>query len=295
MKYFMTILNSNWMIFIAIAAISHALWNFFLKQSEDKTIFLWSLRIWAVILFFPVSIAFWPDNGIPLKHLLFWGTGSILLHGFYAKVLGKAYELNDFSLVYPIARGLGPLLTVFIAISFLGEQASIGTIGGALLIISGMYILYTGWDIRLGLKTFQVLIKNPLPIIVGISIAGYTVFDKLAIVFIPAIVLNVIENAGQVLILSIDIRKKNKSTVINIWKKAWYKMAIAGFLSGLSYILVLLILTEIPVSKVAPIRESSIIIGALLGYIFLKEKFTIQKFIGSVVIFLGVIFIVLGR
>lgn len=287
------ILQTYWVVFVAIAAISHAVWNFLLKQSEDKTIFLWSLRIWAVIWFLPVSILLWPTQGIPLKELFFWGLGSIAFHGLYAKVLAKAYEYTDFSVLYPVARGLGPLFTVFIGITLLGEKASGSTLAGALLIFSGMMILYSGWNAKSGIQMLRSLTKNPFPFLVGLSIAGYTVFDKLAISFIPAIILNVIENTGQVFILSMDIRQKDKGALRKIWRESWYKMAIAGFLSALAYILVLLVMTKMPVSKVAPIRESSIIVGALLGLLFLNEKFSKEKIVGSIVIFLGVVTIVL--
>lgn len=285
-------MENYWFLLVIIASISHALWNMMLKQSGDKTIFLWSLRIWSVIIFLPVSIVFWPKETHITYEWIFWGLGSIVLHSAYAIILAKAYEKSDFSLAYPIARGLGPLIVVAVGIFFLNEPITHLSVIGSVVIFIGIYILYSGVNIMKGIKGLQSMITSPYPLLVGLCIACYTVFDKLAVSVIPPVSLNVIENIGQVIVLG-AFQVRDIPHVVKQWKKDWVRMAIAGGLAGLSYILVLVVLFDIPVSKVAPVRETSIVIGALLGLYFLKETFSFSKVLGSFVIFIGVLLIVL--
>jgi len=284
-------MESYWFYLVLIASISHALWNIMLKQSDDKAVFLWSLRIWSVIIFLPISILLWPSGVTITYEWIFWGLGSIVLHSAYAIILSKAYEKSDFSLAYPISRGLGPLIVVATGTLLLSEPISYLSVAGSILIFIGIYIMYSGLSFSIGLRSLKSMIKSPYPLLVGLLIASYTLFDKLAISVIPPVSLNVIENLGQVLVLGI-LQVRNIGVVSRQWKSNWFKMAIAGGLAGLSYILVLIVLTEVPVSLVAPVRESSIVICSLLGVYLLKEKFNFNKIIGSLIIFTGVVFIV---
>ncbi len=262
-----------------------------LKQSENKAVFLWSLRIWSVIIFLPVSILFWPQGVTITYEWIFWGLGSIALHSAYAIILAKAYEKSDFSLAYPISRGLGPLLVVAAGSIWLSEPVTSLSVLGSLFIFVGIYMMYSGVSFSMGVRSLKSILKSPYPFLVGLFIACYTIFDKLAVAVIPPITLNVIENLGQVLVLG-SLQVRNIAVAATQWKTEWVKMAVAGGLAGLSYILVLIVLTEVPVSFVAPVRESSIVIGSLLGVYFLKEKYNLYKIIGSVIIFAGVVMIV---
>ena len=284
-------IEEYWFILVLIAALSHAIWNFLLKQSENKQIFLWSLRLWSVIIFLPISIYFWPHTSIPLKYWLFWGIGSAFIHSFYAMILTKAYEKSEFTLAYPIARGTGPILVVLFGMAVLKEEVEPITLLGAITIVIGIYIIYSG-SIKSGIKAFKSMVESPWPLLVGITIASYTIFDKLAVAFIPPIILNVIENIGQVIVLGGSLVNQKKR-ILEEWKKYWFKMALAGGFAGLAYILVLVVLTKVPVSYVSPVRETSIVIGTVLGFVFLKEPFHIYKMIGSIMIFIGVVLIVL--
>lgn len=285
-------MEDYWLLLVLIAAFSHAIWNLMLKKSDNKQIFLWSLEVWTVLLFLPIGIYFWPEINIPLKDWLFWGIGSSIIHSFYAVILAKAYEKSDFTLAYPVARGIGPLIVVMIGSTILNEDVRIATFFGAIVIILGIYILYSGFSIKAGIKTLKAVIESPFPILVGIIIASYTIFDKLAVAFIPPIILYVIENTAQAIVLGSSLRNQKKE-MMEQWEKHWTKMAIAGGFAGLAYILVLIVLTKIPVSYVSPIRETSIVIGSILGFLFLKETFTAQKIIGSIVIFIGATLIIL--
>lgn len=283
-------MENYWLLLVITASLSHALWNIMLKQSEDKAIFLWSLRIWSVITFLPVSILLWPENVQITYEWLLMGIGSVVLHSLYAIILSKAYEKHDFTLMYPIARGLGPLIVVVAGITLLKEPFTLMSVVGSLFIFIGIFVLYSG--ISHGLQSIRSIFTSPYPILVGLSIASYTLFDKLAVSIIHPVSLNVIENIGQVLLLGV-FQVRGWKNVSKQWSKHWVKMAIAGGLAGLSYILVLIVLTKIPVSYVAPVRETSIIIGSFLGIYFLKESFHVRKIGGALLIFVGVVCIVM--
>ncbi|NBI29669.1 EamA family transporter [Chengkuizengella marina] len=288
----MSNLIDYWFVLILIASFSHAIWNLLLKSSEQKDIFLWSLRVWSFIIFLPISIYFWPEQPISITNWLIWGIGSAILHSIYALILSKAYEKNDFTLVYPIARGTGPLIVVIVGIFILKEDVGFITLLGVSIIMLGIYVLYSGFNLKLGLQTLKMILYSPWPLLVGVAIASYTIFDKMAVAFVPPIILNLMDNLGQIFILGNKVKKKGRKLVLEQWKKYWIKMALAGGLAGLAYILVLIVLTEVPVSYVSPLRETSIVIGSILGFLFLKENFGISKLMGSIIIFAGVVLII---
>ncbi|NDI33892.1 DMT family transporter [Chengkuizengella sediminis] len=288
----MSNLIDYWFVLILVAAFSHAIWNLLLKSSEQKEIFLWSLRVWSFIIFLPISIYFWPEQPVSIIDWIVWGLGSAILHSIYALILSKAYEKNDFTLVYPIARGTGPLIVVIVGIFILKEEVGLITLLGVSIIMFGIYVLYSGFNLKLGLQTLKMILQSPWPLFVGVAIASYTIFDKMAVAFVPPIILNLIDNLGQIVILGNKVRLRGRKAIFEQWKKHWIKMAVAGGLAGLAYILVLIVMTEVPVSYVSPLRETSIVIGSILGFLFLKENFGVNKLLGSIIIFAGVVIIV---
>lgn len=284
-------LAEYWVVLILIAAFAHAAWNLMLKRSKNKRIFLWAQRLWAVIVFLPIAVI--SPASIPFSwQWIFWGLGSTLLHAIYSLLLVKMYNKSAFSFAYPIARGTGPLLVVIAGWSILGEKISFLQLTGVLSIILGIQLIYAQAGPVFRKTTIKAIMNNPWSLLVGVSTASYTIFDKIAVAHLPALWLSVLENIGQVIVLGVIIWRENRAEIPVQWRADWRKMALAGFLVGLAYLLVLQVLTVIPVSYVSPVRESSILISALLGSILLKEKLGLHNLLGAFLIFCGVVFIV---
>jgi drug/metabolite transporter (DMT)-like permease len=131
------------LILILAAAVIHATWNLLNKQASGHATFTWLIAVLSAAFYAPVTIAMieifeWQVGGVEIGMM----AGSAALHTAYFVLLNQRdIASGDLSLVYPLARGTGPLLSSVAAILFLGERPSIIAIIGALLIIGGVIVL----------------------------------------------------------------------------------------------------------------------------------------------------------
>jgi drug/metabolite transporter (DMT)-like permease len=196
------------------------------------------------------------------------------------------------SLVYPLARGTGPLLSSVAAILFLGERPSIIAIIGALLIIGGVIVL-TGNLAQLSQRNRRPAVGYAL--ITGLFIAAYTLWDKQAVSHfaIAPIVLDWGANVIRSLLLT-PFALKYSDHAINEWREhKWEAVAIA-ILIPFCYILVLTAMRFTPVSYVAPAREISILIGTAMGARLLAEGDAPRRLGAAAAMVLGVVALAIG-
>ena len=263
-------MSASALILVIIAAFCHAGWNFLAKKAGGGTVFFWLFACLSALLYFPLAL--WIL--LVEKPLISWPQlvfmlGSALLHSLYFVLLDKGYRVGDLSLIYPLARGTGPLISTLAAIWLLGEQPSWVALTGAALIGLGILII-TGGPLSLQAPTD----KKPFlfALLCGCSIAGYTLWDKVAVstLLIPPLLLDWSANLGRVLLLT-PYALKDRQEIKRQWlvhKKEAFGVAI---LCPLAYILVLSAMTFSPVSYIAPAREISILIGTVLGAKLLSE------------------------
>jgi drug/metabolite transporter (DMT)-like permease len=218
--------------------------------------------------------------------------GSAALHTAYFLLLNQGYRVGDLSLVYPLARGTGPLLSSLAAIIFLGERPSLVAVAGALMIVIGIVIL-TGNIARLRQSANRDAVGYAL--ITGLFIAAYTLWDKQAVSHfaILPIVLDWGANVGRAILLTPFALRYSEETVIEWRDHKWEAIAIA-ILIPLSYILVLTAMSFTPVSYVAPAREISILIGTVLGARLLAEGEAPRRLAAASAMVLGVVALVVG-
>lgn len=205
---------------------------------------------------------------------------SALFHGTYFMSLQKGYSVGDMSLVYPLARGTGPLLSTVVAIAIYGERPSPAALVGAVFIAGGAFILTRSaksGDPTSAQGPSQGNARNAVMwgLITGVFIAGYTVWDKhvLSHIGVSPLFLEwgtcVIRAAvlGPILLIRPAPRRRFTDALPALWRTA---MTVA-ILSPFSYMMVLSALKVSPVSYVAPTREISILIGTLFGSRLLGE------------------------
>ena len=121
------------------AAVLHAGWNALTKRAGDPVVFLWWVGVLASALYAPIALAILIRDGFTAAAIPFV-LGTIVLHALYFFTLGRAYATGDFSLVYPIARGLGVALVPMAALTLWDERLSpLGT-GGVILVASGIFL-----------------------------------------------------------------------------------------------------------------------------------------------------------
>ena len=284
-------------LLILAAAVIHATWNFFIKKVGGGDTFLCMTSTISSIVLLPPVLYFYSDafgQLTSIQWLVIVASG--LLHMAYAMQLQRAYAAADLSVVYPLARGSGPLLTVFAAVIFLGERPSVigwlgvvGVVCGA-MIIGGMDKVLHG-----GLHNPRTLLGVRYGIYTGLWIAMYSFVDGYAVkvMLIAPLVLDWLGNIIRAACLS-PIAWRNRAQIKPLWQRAWWPALVVGALAPTSYVLVLTALTYAPLSAVAPARELSMLIGAFMGAQLLAEGEVRRRMIGAALIAAGVAGLALG-
>lgn len=224
----------------------------------------------------------------------FAALGSGLVHVVYSLVLQKAYKESDFAVVYPVARGSGPMFSVVSAVLLLGERPSLLGYFSIATILSGVCISAGAMDIMRTNGSLEYSRKKRLGVfwgmVTGGFIATYTIIDGWAIKSLgmtPILFYAVGLAFRSVLLTPFVLRRRD--TLLSQWKEHQRAIIIVGLLSPMAYILVLLAVQMAHLSYVAPVREISMLIGTFIGANLLKEAVKPSQFVGAGIMFLGVI------
>jgi drug/metabolite transporter (DMT)-like permease len=218
--------------------------------------------------------------------------GSAALHTAYFVLLNQGYRTGDLSLVYPLARGTGPLISSVAAIVFLGERPSMVGFAGALLVIGGVVVL-TGNPEQLRRAGARMAVQYAL--LTGAFIAAYTLWDKQAVsrFAMSPILLDWGANLGRAVLLT-PFAMRHWQEANTEWQMHRREAAGVALLAPLSYILVLTALAFTPVTYVAPAREISILIGTMMGARWLDESDAPRRLVGAGAMVAGVIGLAFG-
>jgi drug/metabolite transporter (DMT)-like permease len=278
------------LVLILISAVVHATWNLFAKRAGGDAAFVWLFTALASALYAPVAIALLlqqPSFNL-ITLLLMIGSGA--LHVVYYLLLQQGYRVGDLSLVYPLARGTGPMLSTAAAIVAFGERPSLLAILGVVLIGVGAFLL-TGRGTRSGIDRRAIVYG----LLTGAVIAAYTLWDKQAVstFLIPPLLMDYGCNLARVILLT-PIALHRWDQVQYEWRIHRKEALAIAFLSPLAYILTLTALVFTPVSYVAPLREISILIGVLMGTKLLSEADGKQRLVAAGVMVMGAIALALG-
>ena len=285
---------TGWALTLVLAAaVIHAAWNFLNKQASGHATFTWLVAVLSALLYAPVTITVIEVWQIEINVVSIGVmAGSAALHTAYFLLLNQGYRVGDLSLVYPLARGTGPLLSSIAAILFLGERPSMLAVGGALLIIGGAIVLTTNLS-QLRHTGAQDAVLYAL--ITGLFIAAYTIWDKQAVsrFAIAPLVLDWGANVGRAVFLTPFALTYPDQTIAE-WRQHKYEAIGCAVLIPLAYILILTAMQFTPVSYVAPAREISILIGTIMGARLLGEGDAPRRLAGACAMVIGILGLALG-
>jgi len=166
---------------VFIAAFTHATWNYAAKRSGGGLPFVWLTGLLSLTLYIPVVVSYSMWRGVSLPDgTLLVVLGSGLIKTAYSLLLQRGYRHGDFSLVYPLARGTGPLLSTIAAIAIFGERPSALALAGGAAIVASVFYLTGGTS---ALHKQQAHLRQGLlyGVVCGCGIAGYTVWDQRAV------------------------------------------------------------------------------------------------------------------
>jgi len=255
---------------VLAAAFTHATWNVLAKRVGGGPEFVWLFGVLACAIYAPLAagvvIVQRPHIGVVQVGFI---AGTAVLHVAYFLALQRGYRAGDLSLVYPLARGTGPMVSSAAAILLFGERPTAVAMAGTVLIGVGIYLLTSSPG---SLRQAGARRAVGFALLTGAIIAAYTLWDKRAVsaLGIPPLLLDWGGNLGRVAILT-PVTLTRFDDVRRLWRMHRREIVWVAVLTPLSYILVLTALVFTPVSYVAPAREISILIGTAMGARLLAE------------------------
>lgn len=272
---------------VAVAALAHATWNITMKRvGASGPHFLWLTFVVGAAVFAPFGVWSLINDGTNLLQWMPLAAVSGLLQVGYFLVLQRGYRLGDVSVVYPLARGTGPLLSVIFAIILLGERPGPLALVGALVVVVGVVVIGLAGN-RLATGNTRAGILYGLGI--GVVIATYTLWDSASVTAWGMPVTGLYW--GSVLLQAVvlaPVALRQRGTLVETTTKLWVPAVVVGVLAPLAYILILFAVQLAPVSIIAPAREVSVVLVGLAGWLIFREPHPIQRLIGAGIVLTGV-------
>ena len=271
---------------VAAGAIAHATWNLSIKRAGTTGAgFLWLTFALGAVLFAPFGVWSLAAEGVDLGRWAGFAAGSGALQVGYFLLLQKGYSVGDVSVVYPLARGTGPLLSVVLAVVLLGERPGWPVLVGALVVVAGVVTIgLAGARSGSGANRAGVLFG----LAVGVLIAVYTLWDATAVTAggLPVVGLYWGSLVVQTLALAPWALRDRQLRATAIAHRV--AVPVVAVLAPLAYIFILLAVQLAPVSVVAPAREVSVVLVSLAGWLWFREPHPAQRLVGAAVVLLGV-------
>ncbi|WP_428425462.1 EamA family transporter [Methylibium sp.] len=289
---------------VLTAALLHALWNLAAKRAGGDQRFVLLTALMVAALWAPVGV--WAAWG----ELSRWGPlawaavlASGLTHLAYFTILLRGYRASDLTVVYPIARGTGPLLSALGAVLLLGESLSAIGAGGVLAVTTGIVLIAGGPRLLRALSgrhaagdTAAQRARAGLGwgMATGATIAAYTLIDGAAVKLL-AVSPILVDYFGNLLRIPFMLPMlRDREALLTAWRAQWRHALLVAVFSPAAYVMVLYAMQLAPLSHVAPAREVSMLFAALLGGRLLGEGEPGWRLAGAACIALGVAGLALG-
>ncbi|MCJ8299120.1 MAG: DMT family transporter [Pseudomonadales bacterium] len=265
-------------LLVLIAALFHAIWNSLMKGSSDKLLTLTAIRSVGIVYGLVVIVS---QPMIELQAVPYLLVAVLILY-LYFYCLVNAYKFGDFSQVYPISRGLSPVVVLVVGWLFFAEQLQNLQLLATLLISAGVLSL------ALSNKRF-----DPKPLYFAVAtafcIAGYTVASGLGVRLSGSfwVFSGWLELLTGLSVLSFSLLRR-KATILQFTRQHWRSSLLAGVLSVAAFAIALWAMSRIAMAPVAAIRETSVIFAVIIGAWGLKEGFVFKRILASVLVAAGI-------
>jgi drug/metabolite transporter (DMT)-like permease len=275
------------LVFVAVlfAAFCHAAWNASIKRGLDPFATTVLISICAGVL----SLALLSVSGMPAATAWPWVVASVLIHVVYFGALIESYAAGDMGLVYPIARGSAPLVTAIAATAVVGERLGLYGWAGVAMLAAGVVLL----SLR-GSRDLARLDRRAIgfALLTALTIVGYTLVDGIgarqagsAHAYTAAI----FSGIGIAMVLYAMSRRGPAAFAPMI--RSLGTGALGGALQVGSYGIAIWAMTVAPIALVAALRETSVLFGAILAVVFLKEPLLMPRIAAALLIVVGLVLI----
>jgi drug/metabolite transporter (DMT)-like permease len=285
---------------VVTAALLHAAWNIAAKRAGGNHHFALIAALQTSLLWLPAGLWFgWHE--LPRWGAAQWAAvgASAVVHLAYFNVLLKGYRVADLTVVYPVARGSGPLLTALVAVLVMGETLSLLSGLGVLAVCGGVFVIAGGpglWRAAQSpLQRARVLAGLRWGALTGALIAAYSVIDGygVKVLLMGPVIYDYMCNLLRAPLM-LPALWRDPAGFRAAWRAQWRHALVVAALGPLAYILVLTALQQAPLSHVAPAREVSMLFAALLGGRLLGEGQRGLRLLGAGCIVAGVVALALG-
>ncbi len=281
---------------VLAAAILHATWNIAVKKAGSGVHLPLISGIFVSVLWLPLALWFGMQEFARWSPLA-WATvlGSALLHLLYFQALLKGYRVADLTVVYPVARGSGPLVSALAAFVLFGEPVTAGGVLGLLGVCGGVFLVAGGpalWSAPDRARVHAGLRWGGLT---GLAIAAYTLLDgyTVKVLLVSPVLLDWMGNLLR-LPFMLPVALRDRAGFVSACRTQWRAALVIGALSPAAYMLVLYAMQIAPVSHVAPAREVSMLFAALVGGHLLDEGARGWRVAGAALIAAGVVALALA-
>ena len=271
-------------LIVLFAAILHASWNAMLKVQGDRFVVITLMASFSALIGLPFVIYY----GLPSPEIWPYIAASGVIHFIYKMLLISAYKHGDFGQVYPIARGGAPLLLLVATLWFLADiELTSWEIIGSLTVSIGLLLLIFNNGIKVIMANSKGII---FAIGAAVSIASYTYVDSMgARINGSALHYMALFSIVDGLPIFLYMLYKRKGNILPTIQSNYKNGLIVAGLSFISYGLFLWAATQAPIALIASVRETSVIFAAIIGVIFLKEKFGFWKTLATFTVLAGLI------
>ncbi len=275
------------LLLVLVAALLHALWNLFAKYADDSSAFMW----WGVTvgaIWYGLWVSTQSSLALPWEIVGVFLV-SVAMEVAYVWLITRGYAAGDLSQVYPIARGSPPLLIALWSALFISERLPVmGYVGIALLIV-GVYLasLPTLADLS---KPLRALTHRPAQwaLLAGVCVSIYSVLDKINIAYTTPQVYNVwVYAAIAVGYAPFALSPSQRHSTMAEWKSHWPLILVGSVMTIGSYVLALTGMSLTAASYVGAVRATSVVMGALFGWLLLKERFGPVRVAASALMVVG--------
>jgi len=287
-------------LLILISALLHSSWNFFAKRGNWPMEFYFWVFLCSSLLYLPFFFAFGVFPSIFSQTPLWvWSLNIIsgLIQTIYFICLIVAYREGELSLVYPISRS-APLFTLFWATLFIGEILSVMGIFGVSLVTLGIFVI--------SVKDFHSkrILAQPkhfpfwpyvLALIAALSGSIYSVVDKVAVQILHPVFYTWLINFWMSVAVGIYLFFHQEASILKVWQESKKEIFIIILLQNIGYGCFLMALTMSKVSYVVAFRQVSVLFGAGMGILFLKESQWKARMTGALILTVGLILIGLAK
>jgi drug/metabolite transporter (DMT)-like permease len=264
---------------VLAAAVTHATWNAIAHGIKDQTLAFALIGVGGITVSIPLVIV----AALPRSSCWPYLLASIAIHVFYNLLLMQCYRLGEFSQVYPLARGISPLVVTILAAVFVHEHLALPQIGGVIVVSAGLAFLVFGGR-RPGRGAFLAAVGT------GLTIAAYTTVDGVGVRLSASPVgyigwLMILESLCVPMFAAVRRRR----VLLKQPPRILLSGLAAGALSVLAYGLVLWAQTRGALAPIAALRETSVIFGAIIGTLVFREPFGRNRIIATVLVVAGIV------